>query len=65
MEPLEFKYARTSDGVSIAYSVTGRGPAIIFIGDILFTDVASPTWEVPELRNVFDDVFRGGYRVVV
>jgi hypothetical protein len=29
MEP-QIRYARTSDGVSIAYAVLGTGPAIVF-----------------------------------
>jgi len=46
----ELRYTRTSDGVTIAYQVLGRGPALVWLPS-LSNLVAQ--WRVPVLRNAY------------
>jgi pimeloyl-ACP methyl ester carboxylesterase len=53
------RYTRTSDRVTIAYSVTGNGPALIALPSIPFSNVLAQ-WRIPPLRTAYrrlaDDV---------
>jgi pimeloyl-ACP methyl ester carboxylesterase/DNA-binding CsgD family transcriptional regulator len=56
VEPgLDMRYARTSDGVTIAYQVLGRGPALVWLPS-LGNLVAQ--WRVPALRAVYEALAR-------
>jgi pimeloyl-ACP methyl ester carboxylesterase/DNA-binding CsgD family transcriptional regulator len=45
-------YARTSDGVNIAHTVTGKGPTLILMPGTPFSDFAAE-WQIPVLRRAF------------
>jgi class 3 adenylate cyclase len=51
MEP-RIQYARTSDGVSIAYSTLGEGPVLLH-GPLLFSHLQLE-WETPECRRWYE-----------
>jgi pimeloyl-ACP methyl ester carboxylesterase/DNA-binding CsgD family transcriptional regulator len=51
----ELRYARTSDGVTIAYQVLGRGPALVWLPS-LGNLVAQ--WRVPVLRAAYERLAR-------
>jgi pimeloyl-ACP methyl ester carboxylesterase len=52
MEP-RIQYAKTSDGVSIAYWVIGQGPPLV-IPPILFANHVQVEWEVPGRRFAYE-----------
>jgi len=52
MEP-ELAYARTRDGVSIAWTSTGSGPALVLMPGVPFSD-AIAEWQIPVLRRAFE-----------
>jgi pimeloyl-ACP methyl ester carboxylesterase len=58
MEP-SLRYARTTDGVSIAYTVTGEGPALVWLPPAPLGNVFGQ-WRVPRFRDAYD---RLGQRV--
>lgn len=51
----ELRYARTDDGVTIAYQVLGRGPALVWLPS-LGNLVAQ--WRVPLLRSAYRELAR-------
>jgi class 3 adenylate cyclase len=53
MEP-QIRYARTSDGVNIAYATMGAGPAFIWPGS--FIGSISENWRIPELRQLLEGI---------
>jgi pimeloyl-ACP methyl ester carboxylesterase len=52
MEP-QIRYARTSDGVSIAYTALGHGPAVIAFG--IPGSHLQAEWQVPESRQTYEN----------
>ncbi len=62
MHAPEFKYARSSDGVSIAYAVAGAGPPILWL-TYPFSDIAGVFTEIPAVRAYVDETFEG-FRMV-
>jgi pimeloyl-ACP methyl ester carboxylesterase len=52
MEP-SLRYARTSDGITIAYTVTGDGPALIWLPPIPLSNVFGQ-WRVPRFRDAYE-----------
>lgn len=52
MEP-QLRYARASDGVTIAYTDHGRGPALIWLPSVPFSNLVG-YWRVPAFRNAFE-----------
>jgi class 3 adenylate cyclase len=46
----QIRYAKTPDGVSIAYYAIGSGPAVVYLPPTPFTHVELE-WNVPELRE--------------
>jgi class 3 adenylate cyclase len=52
MEP-QIQYAKTSDGVKIAYWALGEGPPLVVTAPMLFSNIALE-WEVPELRSWYE-----------
>ncbi len=56
MEPgPELNYARTSDGVTIAYQVLGRGPAVVWLPSM--SNLVAQ-WRVPVLRAAYENLAR-------
>jgi class 3 adenylate cyclase len=51
------QYAKTSDGVNIAYWVIGSGPPIVWMPTIPATHVERE-WELPLLREAYDAIAR-------
>jgi pimeloyl-ACP methyl ester carboxylesterase/DNA-binding CsgD family transcriptional regulator len=51
MEP-SLSYARTSDGVTIAYTVTGVGPALIWLPPVPFSNVIGQ-WRIPFIHDAY------------
>ena len=47
------RYARTSDGVSIAYTLTGEGPALVWLPPVPLSNVFGQ-WRVPRFRNAYE-----------
>lgn len=45
-------YARTSDAVNVAYTVTGTGPTLILMPGTPFSDFVAE-WQIPALRRAF------------
>jgi class 3 adenylate cyclase len=56
----ETRYARTSDGVSIAYQVVGEGPPDIVFVASAFASNMEIGWEWPFWREVFDGLAARG-----
>jgi pimeloyl-ACP methyl ester carboxylesterase len=52
MEP-SLRYARTTDGVSIAYTLTGDGPALVWLPPVPFSNVFGQ-WRVPRFRDAYE-----------
>jgi hypothetical protein len=46
-------YARSADGVSLAFTVTGGGPALVFVPWVPFSNLQME-WQNPLLRGVFE-----------
>ena len=57
MEP-QIRYARTSDGVDIAYWAIGTGPAIVQTPLVPFSHIEME-WQLPELRTWYQRLARG------
>lgn len=51
MEP-SLRYARTSDAVSIAYTVIGVGPALIWLPPVPFSNVMGQ-WRIPFIHDAY------------
>ena len=47
------QYARTSDGVTIAYTVHGSGTPMIWLPPVPFSNVVAQ-WQIPLLRSAYD-----------
>ncbi|HXH22819.1 MAG TPA: adenylate/guanylate cyclase domain-containing protein [Dehalococcoidia bacterium] len=56
MDPV-LHYARTSDGVGIAYTVHGSGPPIVFTTAAAFGNVVGE-WRIPEVRRWYEKLAR-------
>ena len=52
MEP-ELAYARTRDGVSIAWTSSGSGPTVVLLPGVPFSDAVAE-WRIPVLRRAFE-----------
>jgi pimeloyl-ACP methyl ester carboxylesterase len=52
MEP-SLRYARTTDGVSIAYTLTGEGPALVWLPPAPLGNVFGQ-WRVPRFRHAYE-----------
>jgi pimeloyl-ACP methyl ester carboxylesterase len=52
MEP-SLRYARTTDGVSIAYTVTGEGPVLVWLPPVPLSNVFGQ-WRVPRFREAYE-----------
>jgi pimeloyl-ACP methyl ester carboxylesterase len=52
MEP-SLRYARTTDGVSIAYTLTGDGPALVWLPPAPLGNVFGQ-WRVPRFRHAYE-----------
>jgi DNA-binding CsgD family transcriptional regulator/pimeloyl-ACP methyl ester carboxylesterase len=50
-------YARSADGVSLAFTVTGGGPALVFVPWVPFSNMRME-WQNPLLRGVFENLAR-------
>jgi len=48
-------YARSADGVSLAFTVAGSGPAVVFVPWVPFSNLRME-WEHPVLRQVFSQL---------
>jgi class 3 adenylate cyclase len=57
MEP-RIQYAKTSDGVSIAYWTLGEGTPLVVIPPMPFSHIRAE-WEVPELRTFYERLASG------
>ena len=51
MEP-QVQYAKTSDGVSIAYTVTGEGPPLLILPPNHSTQSCQLEWSHPASRHL-------------
>ena len=56
MEP-HIQYAKTSDGVSIAYYAIGQGPAVLFL--TMPMSHLSAEWQIDPLRMAFTAAAQG------
>jgi DNA-binding NarL/FixJ family response regulator len=50
-------YARSADGVSLAFTVAGDGPALVFVPWVPFSNLRME-WQNPLLRRVFEQMAR-------
>ena len=50
-------YARSADGVSLAFTVAGTGPALVFVPWVPFSNLRME-WQNPLLRGVFERLSR-------
>src|SRR5690242_60774 len=50
-------YARSSDGVSLAFTITGDGPAVVFVPWVPFSNLRME-WQNPVLNRVFQQMAR-------
>jgi len=57
MEP-RIQYAKTSDGVSIAYWVLGKGMPLVYASSPPFNHLQME-WQIPQLRLLFERLARG------
>ena len=55
--PPPISYARSADGVRLAFTVTGEGPALVFVPCVPFSNVRAE-WRNPLERQVFDQLAR-------
>lgn len=56
MEP-SLRYARASDGVTIAYTLTGEGPALVLMPPWPLSNVFGQ-WRVPRIREGYERLGR-------
>src|SRR2546430_1490112 len=56
MEP-SVRHARTSDGVAIAWSSLGDGPALIHLPGIPFSNLTAE-WRIPAVREAYEALGR-------
>jgi class 3 adenylate cyclase/pimeloyl-ACP methyl ester carboxylesterase len=56
----ETRYAKTADGVSIAYQVTGTGPPDIVFSNAAYTSNVDLVWERPEIASYLRGVAERG-----
>ena len=52
MEP-RIEYARTSDGVTIAYTTNGSGPTMVWLPPVPFSNIVAQ-WQIPLLRSAYE-----------
>ncbi|HEX9641904.1 MAG TPA: hypothetical protein VGB13_11390, partial [Candidatus Krumholzibacteria bacterium] len=52
MEP-QIQYAKTSDGVSIAYWATGEGEPLVYMPNVIWSH-AQLEWQFPEIRHWYE-----------
>ncbi len=52
MEP-RVEYARTSDGVTIAYTTNGSGPPMVWLPPVPFSNIVAQ-WQIPLLRAAYE-----------
>jgi len=50
-------YARSPDGVSLAFTITGDGPAVVFVPWVPFSNLRME-WQNPFLNRVFQQMAR-------
>src|SRR6266487_4668903 len=50
-------YARSADGVSLAFTVAGDGPAVVFVPWVPFSNLRME-WAHPLLRDAFEQLAR-------
>ena len=50
-------YARSADGVRLAFTVTGEGPALVFVPCVPFSNLRVE-WRNPLERQIFDQLAR-------
>ena len=50
-------YARSADGVSLAFTAVGSGPALVFLPPVPFSNLRME-WQNPLLRNAFEQLAR-------
>src|SRR6516164_7107298 len=50
-------YARSADGVSLAFTVAGDGPAVVFVPWVPFSNMRME-WQIPLLNRVFEQLAR-------
>ena len=50
-------YARSADGVSVAFTVAGAGPAVVFVPWVPFSNLRME-WQNPRLNRVFEQLAR-------
>jgi class 3 adenylate cyclase len=62
MEP-QVKYAKTSDGVNIAYWKIGEGAPLVCLTNIIWSH-AQLEWQFPEMRTWYEALAAGGRTVV-
>jgi len=62
MEP-RIQYAKTSDGVNIAFATVGAGPPLVWVSGHVSSHVQLE-WEQPVIRGGFAGVVSGGMRLV-
>jgi pimeloyl-ACP methyl ester carboxylesterase len=55
--PPRISYARSADGVSLAFTVVGDGPALVFVPLVPFSNLRAE-WQNPLLRAVFGQLAR-------
>ncbi len=51
------RYARSADGVSLAFTVVGEGPALVFVPVVPFSNLRME-WRDPIMRPIFDQLAR-------
>src|SRR6185295_18752887 len=57
MEQPQIRYAKTSDGVSIAYYAIGHGPSLVYMPPMPFTHLELE-WKVDDLREAHEAAAR-------
>jgi len=50
-------HARSADGVSLAFTVAGDGPAVVFVPWVPFSNMRME-WQIPLLNRVFEQLTR-------
>jgi hypothetical protein len=50
-------YARSADGVSLAFTIAGNGPALVFVPWVPFSNLRME-WQNPLLHRVFEQLSR-------
>lgn len=56
MDP-RIQYARTSDGVTIAFTSNGSGPALVWLPPVPFSNLVAQ-WRIPLLRSAYEALGR-------